>query len=122
VGYGQGYGFGVRRLVLATLLAKEYRRSRFESLSEVRVAAGYLGSARTWSAFEKQWQLALKEAHVGEFHATDFSAARGEFTGWTAARQIKYSKRYCAIAEKHTAVGFATGVEVEPSSECSRPN
>ena len=64
----------------------------------IRVAAGYLGGPKHWRAFDREWQAALDEAEVKQFHATDFFTFNGEFENWALEKQVKFAKRFTAIA------------------------
>lgn len=80
----------------------------------VFAVGGYLGHEDQWERFEDQWSLALRQAGVQTFHATDFYNRRGEFKGWSDEKQKKFSKLFTAIAESRTEVGIGRAVD-EPA-------
>lgn len=96
-------------------------------------AACYLGLPLHWAAFDRQWGLALKQAKVDEFHATDFFKGYGEFEGddWHFAaaggerrtggpHHRRFAKWFCRIAQR-LPIGFSLTIEVKPFNRLLRP-
>lgn len=100
-----------------------YADTSGKATSAVWAAAGYIAEEKQWKHFNKEWQRALDEAKVSAFHATDFFNYHGEFKGWNEdpPKHEKFAKRFTAIAEKQTEVGFARGLEVEPYQRLMAP-
>ena len=85
----------------------------------VMVAAGYLATQTTWRRFERAWGAILRDAHVREFHATDFYNGRGEFKGWDVKgeRHVRFAKRFTGAAAKYPHYGVGFGVELSAFDE-----
>ena len=49
--------------------------------SPVVCVAAYMARPRQWTAFVKQWKLAIRSAKI--YHATDAANCRGDFSLWT---------------------------------------
>jgi hypothetical protein len=92
------------------------------------IAAGcYLGREDQWAAAVNNWAVALKDAGVTYFHATDFYSAHGEFDSdeWRyehptkgmipgGPKQVAFAARFTAIANDAGLIGFSWACELEP--------
>lgn len=80
---------------------------------------GFLAFDREWKQFAGEWQSALDEAEMDEFHATDFFSRRGKhnkkggrYEDWPDAKHKRFARRFAAIAEKHTKLGVGRGIDM----------
>lgn len=80
---------------------------------------GFLSFDREWKQFVGEWQSALDEAEMDQFHATDFFSRRGKhnkkggrYEDWPDAKHNRFARRFVAIAEQHTWLGVGRGIDM----------
>lgn len=85
------------------------------------VMAGWIASEKKWKRFEREWQLALDEAGIDIFHATDFFNRKGtcnakgdRYEEWSDEKHIHFARRFAAIAAnpRHNCAGVGRGIDV----------
>jgi len=78
--------------------------------SAATVVACYVGHARQWQLFGKEWRGLLDSEGVEILHRVDLENFRGEFKGWTNERRIGFLQRAHTIIKSRTIRGFAYAV------------
>lgn len=86
--------------------------------------AGAASPIKKWIRFERQWNQALKDEGVTEFHATDFAASKGEYKEWKGdkARRSAFIKRLVKIIKENANRLFLVTVEMGAWREVNREN
>jgi hypothetical protein len=71
---------------------------------EFMTIGGAGSTAEKWGQFDREWSKILKREGVSEFHATDFAASQGEYTGWKGdkGRRSHFLRDLIAVAQKYT--------------------
>jgi uncharacterized protein DUF3800 len=78
--------------------------------SGATVVACYVGHAKQWQAFGREWRVLLDSEEIKILHRTDLENFRGEFKGWTDERRIDFLRRAHQIIRTRTVCGFAYAV------------
>lgn len=91
-----------------------------ESYDDVTFCVGgWLYDAEGWKKLEARWKRRIEyeqrrslkrgETPISRFHAADCSNRRGEFSGWSVARQTLFFKKLVGILCGHEVFGIAWG-------------
>jgi hypothetical protein len=101
--------------LMAMMYAAYFDASGKPDRHPVLSVAGAVASIKKWGRFEPEWQQALKDEGVSEFHATDFAASRKEFRGWKGdkPRRKRFLDRLGKIIKEHTNRLFMVSVEID---------
>ena len=85
-----------------------------ESHTAITVA-GAVAPVKKWTKFVTDWKKVLDDERVSEFHATDFAASLGEYTGWKGDRPRRsgFLKRLGRIVKSSTNKFFIVTVEMD---------
>ncbi len=84
--------------------------------------AGATSPIKKWIRFEKQWNQALKDEGVSEFHATDFAASEAEYRDWKGdtARRSAFLRRLMRIIKENVNKLFMVTVEMPAWNDVNR--
>jgi len=76
--------------------------------------AGAVAPVSKWVRFERQWNQALADEGVTEYHASQFHSNHGEFRDWKGdvSRRAKFLDRLKQIIRDNTNKHFSTSVEI----------
>lgn len=86
------------------MISAYFDESGTHDSSQVFVVAGLISTPASWEHLTKEWQRALCDEGVQEFHATDCAVGAGEYDGWNRERRNAFYKRMTGIAAQ-----WATG-------------
>jgi hypothetical protein len=80
----------------------------------VLCAAGFVATEAAWTVFEREWDVALKNAGVSQFSMEDCAHFTGEFRSWRGEDQDERRRVFLAelvdIASRQQMLGFARAV------------
>ena len=84
--------------------------------------AGATSPIKKWIRFEKQWNQALTDEGVTEFHATDFASSEGEYKEWKGdkERRSAFVDRLTRIIKNNVNKLFMVTVEMPAWKEVNR--
>ncbi len=76
---------------------------------------GLVTTAHKWTKFERDWQVALDDEGITEFHATEFYGGFGEFESWHGqeSRRNRFAERLGRIIKKWTMFSVSRGSDLE---------
>jgi len=101
-------GFSAKRLIAVfTVYCDE---SGTHAGSGATVVACYVGHARQWQAFGREWRVLLNSEGIKILHRVDLENFRGEFRGWNNERRIDFLRKAHRIIRTRTVCGFGYAV------------
>ena len=83
--------------------------------SPVVIVAAYAAQPEQWATFTQEWIDAIKPAIA--WHATDASACKRGFKGWTQEQVAAAAERALPLIPKHVESGLAIGIQMEDFEE-----
>ena len=92
-----------------SLLTVYCDESGTDHANRVATVCGYIGQAKEWWHFEKDWKPILKKYGVKTMHRVDLENWRGEFT---AARRWNPKRRRAFLRELHPIIKSRTKVAI----------
>lgn len=102
-----GVVFGTAKGGPWAMIAAYFDESGTHDSSLVFVVAGLVSTPASWECLTKEWQQALSDEGVEEFHASECATGHGNFSeraGWSKDRRNAFYKRMTGIAAR-----WATG-------------
>lgn len=102
-----GVVFGTAKGGAWAMIAAYFDESGTHHSSPVFVVAGLVSTPASWECLTKDWQQALSDEGVEEFHASEFATGYGKYgedAGWGKDRRNDFYKRMTGIAAR-----WATG-------------
>jgi hypothetical protein len=85
----------------------------------VITVAGAIAPVKKWVRFERDWNAVLQQEKVTGFHATDFSASKGEYKEWRRdkPRRTNFMRQLNAIIKANINRFFMVSVELQAWEE-----
>jgi hypothetical protein len=85
----------------------------------VFACAGYVASIEQWDAFEKEWNIALREANVEAFKMAHLQGARGfgEYWDWGKEKRNAFIERMAGTVDRHLRQGVGRAISVKDFHE-----
>jgi hypothetical protein len=86
------------------MISAYFDESGTHDSSQVFVVAGLVSTPASWEHLTKEWERALCDEGVQDFHATACAVGAGEYSGWSRERRNAFYKRMAGVTAQ-----WATG-------------
>jgi hypothetical protein len=83
--------------------------------SPVLTVGGYIGTAKEWRSFTKEWNRQLRPVKV--YHSTDCQNLRGEFEGWSPTQRDAFVIRMLKVIRDANIGGVIVGIVMRDYEE-----